>query len=105
MSENYVNFPGGMTFHLIYTAAADAAPASFRTGIETAARLLSQAIQNPITVNLTIDYSGTGGGAKAGPEFEFLSQFVSYEPISAADVGAIVGAVAGTVYAPAVGTL
>lgn len=46
MSDDYVTAGGGMTFHLIFDAAADAAPASFRTGIEAAAKLLSQSIQN-----------------------------------------------------------
>src|SRR5215475_1161235 len=102
MSEKYVSAPGGMTFHLIYDAASDAAPASFRTGIETAALQLSQAIHNQITFNLKIVYSGTGGGAKAHPGDYKL---VSFQPIAAAEVGALVGAVAGTVYAPIVGPL
>ena len=102
MSDDYVTAGGGMTFHLIFDAAADAAPASFRTGIEAAAKLLSQSIQNQITVNLNIDYSGTGDGAKGKPD---NAQFVSYAPIAAADIGGIIGAVAGTVYAPVVGTL
>jgi hypothetical protein len=102
MSEVNVTAAGGMTFHLIYDSAADAAPASFRAGVEAAAKLLSQSIQNQITVNLKIDYSGTGGGAKGGPD---NAEFVSYQPIDAAEVGGIVGAVAGTVYAPVVGTL
>ncbi|MGH6679229.1 MAG: NF038122 family metalloprotease [Bradyrhizobium sp.] len=45
-----------------------AAPASFRSGIEQAAAILSSAITDKITVNLGIDYSGTGGGAAAGPD-------------------------------------
>jgi hypothetical protein len=105
MSETFVTAPGGMTIHLIFDAAADAAPVSFRAGIETGAALLSEAIQNQITVNLNIDYSGTGQGANAGPDGEFLGKYVSYEPISAAKLGALVGAVAGTVYAPVVGSL
>jgi hypothetical protein len=59
---------GGMTFDLIFDAAATAAPASFLAGIEQAASLLSAAISNKITVNLQIDYNGTGGGASAGPD-------------------------------------
>ncbi len=41
--------------------------AGFRAGIEQAAALLSAAIIDPITVNISIDYSGTGGGAAGGP--------------------------------------
>ena len=57
-----------------------AAPASFRAGIEQAASLLSSSITNKITVNLQIDYSGTGGGAAAGPD---NGQFVSYSTVRA----------------------
>ena len=60
---------GGITIDLIFDAAAMAAPASFRTGIEQAASLiLAAAISDKITVNINIDYSGTGGGAAAGPD-------------------------------------
>ena len=54
-----------MTVHLIFDAAADAAPQTFRDGVEQAARLLSQAIANPITINIKVDYSGTGHNADA----------------------------------------
>jgi hypothetical protein len=57
-----------MQFNLIYDAAALAAPASFRAGIQQAATLLDAAISDPITVNIQIDYSGTGGGAAGGPD-------------------------------------
>jgi hypothetical protein len=59
---------GGITFDLIFDAAAMAAPASFRTGIEQAAVILANAISDKITVNLHIDYHGTGGSASAGPD-------------------------------------
>ena len=59
---------GGIIFNLIYDAAAMAAPASFRAGIQQAASILSATITNKITVNINIDYSGTGGGAAAGPD-------------------------------------
>ena len=59
---------GGFTINLIFDAAAQAAPASFRTGIEQAATLIAAAITDKITVNINIDYSGTGGGAAAGPD-------------------------------------
>lgn len=59
---------GDLTINLIYDAAAMAAPASFRVGIQQAAALLSAAISDKITPNLQVDYSGTGGGAAAGPD-------------------------------------
>jgi VCBS repeat-containing protein len=68
----------GFAVNLIFDAAAMAAPASFRTGIEEAAAILSETITNKITVNLNIDYSGTGGGAAAGPD---NGQFVSYSAV------------------------
>ena len=71
---------GGITIYLIFDAAAMAAPASFRAGIQQAAMLLSSAISDKITVNLNIDYSGTGGGAAAGPD---NGQFVSYSTVRA----------------------
>ena len=70
----------GFTIDLIFDAAAMAAPASFRAGIEQAAAILSATITNKITVNLDIDYSGTGGGAAAGPD---NGQFVNYSTVRA----------------------
>ncbi|MGA2412156.1 MAG: hypothetical protein ABSG46_17460, partial [Candidatus Binataceae bacterium] len=70
----------GFTVNLVFDAAAMAAPASFRTGIEQAAAILSETITNKITVNLDIDYSGSGGGAAAGPD---NGQFVSYSTVRA----------------------
>jgi Ca2+-binding RTX toxin-like protein len=67
---------GGLTINLLFDTAAMAAPASFRTGIEQAASILAGTISDKITVNLTIDYSGTGGGAAAGPDSGY------YEPYS-----------------------
>ncbi len=71
---------GGLTINLIFDAAAMAAPASFRAGIEQAAALLSSAISDKITLNLKIDYSGTGGGAAAGPD---SGEWVSYSTVRA----------------------
>src|SRR4051812_30894036 len=51
---------GGITINLLFDAAAMAAPASFRAGIEQAASILTEAISDLITVNIKIDYSGTG---------------------------------------------
>jgi hypothetical protein len=59
---------GGITFNLILDAAAQAAPASFKSGIQQAAAILASAISDKITVNINIDCSGTGGGAAAGPD-------------------------------------
>jgi len=58
---------GGITINLLFNVAAMSAPESFRQGIEQAATLLASAITDRITVNITIDYSGTGGGAMAKP--------------------------------------
>jgi serralysin len=68
----------GITINLLFDAAAMAAPASFRAGIEQAAMILSNSITDKITVNLKIDYSGTGGGASAGPD---EGQFVNYATV------------------------
>ena len=59
---------GGITINLLFDAAAMAAPASFRAGIQQAASILTSTISDQITVNIKIDYSGTGGGAAAGPD-------------------------------------
>ena len=71
---------GGLTINLIFDAAAMAAPASFRSGIEQAAALLSAAVTDKITLNFQIDYSGTGGGAAAGPD---NGQWLSYSTVRA----------------------
>src|SRR5579872_2198118 len=68
----------GFTINLIFDTAAMAAPASFRAGIEQAAAILSSTITNKITVNVNIDYSGTGGGAAAGPD---NGQYVNYSTV------------------------
>jgi hypothetical protein len=71
---------GGLTINLLFDAAAMAAPASFRAGIEQAAAILSSAISDHVTINLKIDYSGTGGGAAAGPD---SGQWESYTSVRA----------------------
>ena len=71
---------GGITINLLFDAAAMAAPASFRAGIQQAASLLTAAISDKITVNIKIDYSGTGGGAAAGPD---NGQYLSYSTVKA----------------------
>jgi len=70
----------GFTINLLFDAAAMAAPQSFRNGIEQAASILAATITNKITVNIEIDYSGTGGGAAAGPD---NGQYVSYSTVKA----------------------
>jgi hypothetical protein len=70
----------GFTINLLFDAAAMAAPQSFRNGIEQAASILAATITNKITVNIQIDYSGTGGGAAAGPD---NGQYVSYSTVKA----------------------
>ena len=69
---------GGITINLLFDAAAMAAPASFRAGIQQAASILTAAISDKITVNIKIDYSGTGGGAAAGPD---SGLYVSYSTV------------------------
>ncbi|MGY3549382.1 MULTISPECIES: NF038122 family metalloprotease [unclassified Bradyrhizobium] len=59
---------GGITINLILDAAAQAAPASFKDGLQQAVAILAANITDKITVNINIDYSGTGGGAAAGPD-------------------------------------
>jgi serralysin len=71
---------GGITINLLFDAAAMAAPASFRAGIRQAASLLTGAISDKITVNIKIDYSGTGGGAAAGPD---NGQYQTYSSVRA----------------------
>src|SRR6266849_3906469 len=66
---------GGIIINLLFDVAAMAAPASFRAGIQQAASILTAAISDQITVNIKIDYSGTGGGAAAGPD---SGQYESY---------------------------
>ena len=68
---------GGITINLLFDAAAMAAPASFRTGIQQAASILTAAISDKITINIKIDYSGTGGGAAAGPDNGYYESYSS----------------------------
>jgi len=67
-----------MIINLIYDAAALAAPASFRNTIQQAANILDAMITDNITVNINIDYSGSGGGALGGPD---NGQFVAYSSV------------------------
>jgi hypothetical protein len=66
---------GGITINLIFDTAAMAAPASFRAGIQQAVAILAATITDKITVNIKIDYSGTGGGASAGPDHGLFESY------------------------------
>ena len=66
---------GGIKINLVLDAAAQAAPQSFKDGLQQAAAMLAAAITDPITVNINIDYSGTGGGAAAGPDNGYLESY------------------------------
>src|SRR5450755_1295091 len=68
---------GGITINLLFDAAAMAAPASFRAGIQQAASILTAVISDKIAVNIKIDYSGTGGGAAAGPDNGLYESYAS----------------------------
>src|SRR5229473_6985376 len=68
---------GGITINLLFDAAAMAAPASFRASIQQAASMLTAAISDQITVNIKVDYSGTGGGASAGPDAGLYESYAS----------------------------
>jgi hypothetical protein len=66
---------GGITINLLFDAAAMAAPASFRSGIQQAVAILAANITDKITVDIKIDYSGTGGGAAAGPDSGYYETY------------------------------
>jgi hypothetical protein len=66
---------GGIKINLILDAAAQAAPDSFKNGLQQAAAILAANITDQITVNINIDYSGTGGGAAAGPDQGLLEPY------------------------------
>ncbi|MGJ4926687.1 NF038122 family metalloprotease [Bradyrhizobium sp. HKCCYLS2038] len=74
-SETVAVHTGGLTFNLTFDAAAAAAPESFRAGIEQAAAILSSAITDQATVNLAIDFAGTGGGAGANVSNGVLASY------------------------------
>jgi hypothetical protein len=60
-----------MDINLEFDAAASAdtaAAAAFRATMEEAASILDSTFTDNITVNINVDYSGTGGGAAAGPD-------------------------------------
>lgn len=69
---------GGITINLLFDAASMAAPATFRAAIEQAATELANVIKDKITVNLQIQYAGTGGGAYA---YFGDGQYVNYSDV------------------------
>ena len=71
--------PSGFKLNLVYDSAAMAAPASFRAAIERAAAIVQAAFTDNITVNLTVDISGTGGFAYAGPS---AGRLIDYSTVS-----------------------
>jgi serralysin len=70
----------GLTINLMFDAAAMAAPQSFRDGITQAMQMICAVVTDHITLNIQIDYSGTGGGAFAGPSG---GNYVSYSTVHA----------------------
>src|SRR4051812_29842876 len=66
---------GGIIINLILDAAAQAAPASFKAGLQQAAAILAADIADKITVNIKVDYSGRGGGASAGPDSGYYETY------------------------------
>ena len=65
----------GLTINLVFDAAAMAAPQSFRDGVTQAMALICAAVTDRITLNLQIDYSGTGRGAAGGPSGGFFEPY------------------------------
>src|SRR5205085_5390858 len=49
----------------------------FRDGIQQAVAIMAAAISDKITVNIKIDYSGTGHGAAAGPDHGIFQSYSS----------------------------
>ncbi len=70
----------GLTINLLFDAAAMAAPQSFRDGITAAMQQICAVVTDKITINIQIDYSGTGGGAAAGPTG---GNYVNYSTVRA----------------------
>ncbi len=70
----------GLTINLVFDAAAMAAPQSFRDGITQAMQMICAVVTDHITLNLSIDYSGTGRGAFGGPSG---GNYVNYSTVRA----------------------
>ena len=68
----------GLDINLEFDAAAQAAPASFRAGIEKAASILNATFSNPVTINIQIQYGENGvgpTGANGGPSNGTLENY------------------------------
>ena len=70
----------GLTINLVFDAAAMAAPQSFRDGITQAMQMICAVVTDHVTLNLSIDYSGTGRGAFGGPSG---GNYVNYSTVRA----------------------
>ncbi|WP_439409333.1 NF038122 family metalloprotease [Bradyrhizobium sp. DASA03076] len=82
---------GGIAINLVLDAAAQAAPTSFKDGLQQAVAILAANITDKITVNINIDFSGTGGGAAAGPDSGYYKSYswVRSELVNNASAGDI----------------
>ncbi|HMG77731.1 MAG TPA: NF038122 family metalloprotease, partial [Xanthobacteraceae bacterium] len=70
-----------MIINLELDTAAQAAPAAVKAIWQEAANIIGSMFTDNITINLSVDYSGTGGGASAGPTngvYESYSTVYSY---------------------------
>src|ERR1700759_208742 len=70
----------GLTINLVFDAAAMAAPQGFRDGITAAMQMICAVVTDHVTLNLSIDYSGTGRGAFGGPSG---GNYVAYSTVRA----------------------
>jgi hypothetical protein len=66
-----------MIINLVLDAAAQGAPLAVRNIWQQAANMIASMCTDNITVNLNVDYSGTGGGASAGPSGSLLESYSS----------------------------
>ena len=62
-----VGTAGGLQINLVWGSNVSGAPATFQAGIIKAAQMLCDALSNKVVLNINISYTGTGGGADAGP--------------------------------------
>src|SRR6201995_5438026 len=70
----------GLTINLVFDAAAMAAPQSFRDGVTASMQMICAVVTDHVTLNLSIDYSGTGRGAFGGPSG---GNYVAYSTVRA----------------------
>jgi hypothetical protein len=81
--ESVYETSGNLTINIEFDSAAQAAPAAFRSEIESAASMIAAAmsVQNACTINLEVQYNEDGiaaGSADAGPE---SGQYISYSTV------------------------